>query len=282
MQKIESADTPRRFQREPRRGDRLGSIWMRLWGKIGLTALAVWISGCAGPGTDGPLHVAVVRGDLPAVRKLVDAGAEVNAEGEFGRSPLYYAALSGYREIVSFLLTKGADPLKGASWKGNNTPLHVAADHGHLGCVQVFLSWHVPVDVRDRSNATPLHLAARARRPEVVKLLLDHGADVNAADCMGTTPIEYPSGVSDNYRANYRETVELLVARGADVRHVDRNGETALHEAVFMENAAVVEMLLRQGADPNVSGVRGTPLAWARRKGYESIVKLLVKGGARQ
>ena len=247
-----------------------------------IAALGLTITGCFDPGSDGPLHNAITRRDLVAVKAQVERGSDVNVAGLYGRTPLYYAALYGESNMVAYLLNQGADPKRGASWKGNDTPLHVAAGHGFVGCVEALLSAGVPVDVRNNANQTPLHVAARHRQPEVVKVLLDHGANVNATDKMGTTPLEYPSGFVDNYHSNYQETVEILLEHGADVRHVDRNGETALHEAVFMRNAKVVEILLNHGADPNVSGTRGTPLEWAKAIGCEDLIALLKKHGAKE
>ncbi len=250
---------------------------MKTLSLILIAVVGLTVAGCLDPGSDGPLHNAITSRDLMAVKVQVERGAtSVNAPGMYGRTPLYYAALYGESNIVAYLLSKGADPKKGASWKGNDTPLHVAAGHGHIGCVEAILSTGVPADIRNNANQTPLHYAARHRHPDVAKLLLDHGANVNATDKMGTTPLEYPSGFVDNYHSNYQETVETLLAHGADVRHVDRNGETALHEAVFMGNAKLVEILLDHGADPNVSGIRGTPLEWAKAKGYSEIICIAV------
>jgi len=247
---------------------------------IGAAVLLLLLAGCTG--SDGPLHDAVQRRDLQAVKANVEQGAAINAFGMYGRTPLYYAALYGESNIVAYLLSVGANPKKGASWKGYDTPLHVAAQHGHMGCVQVLLSNNVPVDIKNASKQTPLILAARSRQASVVKLLIENGANVNAIDKMGTTPLEYPSGFVDNYHSNYLETVAILLENGADPRHIDHNGETALHEAVYMGNAQVVEMLLEHGADPNVSGCRGTPLNWAKREGYTNIEALLTKSGAKE
>jgi len=101
---------------------------------------------------------------------------------------------------------------------------------------------------------------------------------------MQTAPLAYPSGAFGEPRPAYRSTVEALLAHGAVVRHADCNGETALHEAVYRVDAAVVELLLQRGADPNVPVIRAppTPLAWAQEKGNAKIVALLVKYGVRK
>ena len=250
--------------------------------QITLLLLAILVAGCFSPGLDGEMHKAVISGSLADVQSLVGGGADVNATGAYGCTPLYYAALYGDSYIVTYLLGKGADPKKGASWRGGDTPLHVAAQCGYVDCVQVLLSNGVPVDLRNNYGETALHLAARRRNTDVVRLLLSNGADANATDKRGGTPLEYPSGFVDNRQLNYQETVEILIEHGADVRHIDRNGEAAIHEAVFLGNVKVVEILLQHGAIPNVSGTRGTPLAWAQSRGYKDIVLLLQKNGAKQ
>jgi len=58
----------------------------------------------------GPLHLAAMRGDLAALRLMLEArGADVNALGGLlARPPLDYARQCGRTEAAAFLLTKGA------------------------------------------------------------------------------------------------------------------------------------------------------------------------------
>jgi ankyrin repeat protein len=53
------------------------------------------------------LHFAA-RGKLPAVKALVEAGADVNRKDVYGRRPLYYARNSAASEAVAYLEEKGA------------------------------------------------------------------------------------------------------------------------------------------------------------------------------
>ena len=62
------------------------------------------------PEGDSCLHVAAGRGDLVAVRLLVDAGLDVNLRGDLGNTPLHYARKSTYGEVVKYLLKCGALP----------------------------------------------------------------------------------------------------------------------------------------------------------------------------
>jgi ankyrin repeat protein len=49
------------------------------------------------------------QGLLHAVQKLLDKGADVNAQGGYYGNALQAAAYEGYREIVTLLIDKGAD-----------------------------------------------------------------------------------------------------------------------------------------------------------------------------
>ena len=206
--------------------------------------------GCVG--SDNPLHLAATRGDLQAIGVLVDRGTNIDAKGMYGRTPLYYAALCGQSDAIAGLLAKGANPRIGASWKDNNTPLHVAAEHGHLICVQILVGNGVPVDIRNAAEQTPLILAAEFLHPAVVTYLLEHGAKVDAADKQGNTPLYWSTCFGENYENNYPAGVK------------------------------VVQILLEHGANPNVKGVRGTPLAWAVSGGHHEIEKSLREHGAKE
>lgn len=58
---------------------------------------------------DTVLHTVCSWGDLAAVTVLVTAGADVNARGDQGATPLFNAVMGGNPEVVSYLLKSGAD-----------------------------------------------------------------------------------------------------------------------------------------------------------------------------
>lgn len=64
---------------------------------------------------DSLLHLAVHQEKLEVVRLLLEAGADLNANGDHGRTPLYYAVHEKNYEIAKLLLAKGADPNKSDS-----------------------------------------------------------------------------------------------------------------------------------------------------------------------
>ena len=52
---------------------------------------------------------AAAEGDVRWVRKLLDRGADVNARGALGGTPLHWAAREGRLSVARLLLDRGAD-----------------------------------------------------------------------------------------------------------------------------------------------------------------------------
>ena len=51
--------------------------------------------------------------------------------------------------------------------------------------------------------------------------------------------------------------IDLLLEGGADVNAVNCEGATALHEAAYVKNRTIVELLLRKGAKDDVVAIKG-------------------------
>ena len=70
------------------------------------------------------LHSFVKRGDAHGVTRLVNRGADPNAQDEHGDTPLYVAAGNDHAQTVTALVNAGADP--NAKGKDGRPPLDVA------------------------------------------------------------------------------------------------------------------------------------------------------------
>ena len=59
---------------------------------------------------DTVLHKVALWGDRYAASLLIESGAEIDAKGDMGCTPLYFAVMGGHVGTAKLLLNLGADP----------------------------------------------------------------------------------------------------------------------------------------------------------------------------
>ena len=95
---------------------------------------------------------------------------------------------------------------------------------------------------------TPLHLASFFSQPAAAEELLNNGADPNAVATNGTKLAVINSAAA----SNNAELVKMLLREGADPDAQQAGGFTALHAAAQHNNAEMVQALLDSGADASL------------------------------
>ena len=146
------------------------------------------------------------------IRLLISEGADVNAKGKNGMTPLLYASQHEIWEVVTLLVKAGADV--NARFTDGTTPLmHAAGNSSTPEIVQLLLEKGAEVNARSPGGTTPLMFAARfSSTPEIVQLLLEKGADVNAKGKNGYTPLMF---AAMNTEGKSAEMEQLLIDAGA-------------------------------------------------------------------
>jgi ankyrin repeat protein len=173
-----------------------------------VATLAILVGVISASALAGPLHDAASKGDLAAIEALLAEGAEINARGEGGETPLIRAILEGHVDVAELLIARGAD-----------------------------------VMARNERGLTPLHAATYSGSAEAAWLLLDHGAALeDRANVSGATPLIVAA------EENHTAVAELLIARGADLNIPDRDGFTPLTQAWAKKRTEMVHLLKRHGA----------------------------------
>lgn len=196
-------------------------------------------------------------GSKDAAELLINlTNININTQNKYGFTLLDEAVEGGSKNMVVFLINKGADvnAKNSIDWE---TPLHVLADrsedhykHGvtpaeAIGIAEVLIASGVDVNAKDKYGATPLHCAAIAWpyiRKEVAEFLINKGADINVKDNAGMTPLY----LSVEFRR--KEVATLLISKGADVNARDNNGKTPLDYAKEKGYTEMVEILQKSGA----------------------------------
>jgi CubicO group peptidase (beta-lactamase class C family) len=99
------------------------------------------------------LHMAVLTGNLDAIRAHIAAGSDLNQRDAFGSTPLIVAATFGRTAAARALIEGGADlNLAGAD---GGTALHTAAFLGRIEIVQALLDAGADKYLRDNAGNTP-------------------------------------------------------------------------------------------------------------------------------
>ena len=182
-------------------------------------------------------------------------------------------------------LIKDSPDLINAPSADGNTPLHLAAQQGHLVVAKFLLQNQANVNARSKNDLTPLQIATSRGHKSMVELLLSNKADVDAGSGSGS-PL-FLAALN-----GYRSIAEVLIANKADVNAKGSlngaSGATSLHAAVAKNFRSMAELLLEHGAEvelqTRVSGQGragidrciGTPLHYAANQGNEELVQVLI------
>jgi len=161
------------------------------------------------------------RGDAKEIKRLVAAGANVNAVGQHNITPLWWAAWRENYEGFAALLDNGANP---NVQRAEGYPImHLIADMKDARLLAAALKHGGDPNLRDsQSSETPLFPAVQNDRKSQIAMFLAAKADVNAQVTISgeTLPM-----VAIGARADY-ELVYRLFESGADPALKDVHGYT--------------------------------------------------------
>jgi len=200
---------------------------------------------------DQALIAAAARGDLGAVRSLLDGGASIAARDASRRTALIAAAYGGHLEVAEALIARDAD----VNAKDNTVQSAYLIATSEIG---------------DSPNALAF-----------LRLTLRSGADVGSLDSYNGT------GLIRAADRGFVNIVQELLRTRINIDHVNRLGWTALLEAIILgggdsRHTEVVRLLVGAGANVNLADGNGKPpLAHARDRGYREMAAILEPAGAR-
>lgn len=236
------------------------------------------------PRSTTPLYYAALCGFTELVKHLASLTLYQedlhNGHGYHG-TPLHAASYKGHSDTVLELLEVGGDPeMVNKKTDDNKTPLHAAYYGGQLKTMELLLDKGAEVDARGASGNTLLHCASLDGRLDVVKLLLENEADVNAKNNNGWTPLHRAALRGQVKVAEYLLSFKLKDENPkVNVNAQSHNENTPLHVASIAGKLQIVELLLRYNADREKRGEHGwTPLQAANKNRDEKIAERLSRG----
>lgn len=218
-----------------------------------------------------PLHWAATAGHIGCAEIIIEAGhVDINRQGAKGASPLHNAALAQHEDFVRYLLEKGAT----VDARQNNklTPLHAAAHIGHEGILKLLLKNGADVDATNVANSTPIFHAVKIKHKDIVQILVDHGANIDTVMVGDKTPL------SSAIQTGCEPIVKLLLDAGVKVDTAEHKKANLLLAPARDGNELIIRHLLAKDVMSCYKSQQ--PLLEAIKNGHAAIVKLLLENGA--
>ena len=202
-----------------------------------------------------PLHCAAWIGAADVIATLLDAGADVHARNDGGRSPLHYA-------IQGSMVKKDRAGIPMGPYARHSrdaTRAKTAIEGDYVPVISLLAHAGANLDLHDESGVTPLHDSLFGCQFDLAQALVKAGADVRIPR-RKYTPLHTAA------LEGCAEAVPLLIKAGAKVNPQEISG-TPLHFAIDRSgDPETVAALLRHGANVNAKGgYYGTPLDLALR-----------------
>lgn len=238
----------------------------------------------------------IEKHELCGVETMLIEGCDPNLESPIGFDCLYLAVHSKFLDAVKLLIEYGAEINKNTKMWSQRTPLGLACSIGVKEIIEYLVQKGADINGVDKDSYTPLHCACMGdSKPEIIKFLLNHGADYTIKTNEGNTALDLckiwrnfelakiiehyanskmaehvtngnisevkklldancnpnvPCGVYPNYLRwaicnDQPKMVKLLIEAGADATGVFGNwGHSSLHDACYLGSLKIVKYLV--------------------------------------
>lgn len=140
--------------------------------------------------------------------------------------------------------------------------LHAVCRHGNAVLAQSFLAEGFNVNLEDAAGLTPLHHAIQQSNLQLVMLLVNNRALVNRPKRYFAPRSPFPPMLHEALKSGNLAIIQCLLKSGADPNVADAAGRNAINFACSLQASNLVLLdLLDAGSDPAMSDRGGTSAA---------------------
>ncbi|NLV18111.1 MAG: hypothetical protein GXY51_01315 [Bacteroidetes bacterium] len=221
---------------------------------------------------DYNLMIASSLGYDNEIKRLVNKGANVDAETMEGATPLFFAVSGQWLNAVNALIRYGADP--DAETFSGETPLILAARLNNTEIAETLIRSGANTDHQDVYGATALHYASVYNYFVMTDLLLYYEADIDVKSGDSTTPL-----MAAVWAGNV-DITDLLMLNGANLEARDNNGFTPFLIAAQNGDTLIMKLLMENGVDMYEKNIYNwDALSLSIRSDQKDAVEMLLKSG---
>ncbi|OQS03055.1 serine/threonine-protein phosphatase 6 regulatory ankyrin repeat subunit A-like, partial [Thraustotheca clavata] len=194
------------------------------------------------------LHEAALHGNISRLRTLISEGTKVDGTLKKDETPIYIAAHNGHDDIngvsplfiaaqngdvniVSQLISAGANI--NLAERNGYTPLYTAAEQGYIDIVEILVSKSPDIDIRAQNGLTSLMIALKNQLMMIVDLLKNE--KVKRLKLLVISAVQ--SGDT--------EKLHPLLSEIENPNIVDQDGNYLLHLAIKNIQPAVLKNLVK-------------------------------------
>uniref|UniRef100_A0A1I8G2Q1 ANK_REP_REGION domain-containing protein n=1 Tax=Macrostomum lignano TaxID=282301 RepID=A0A1I8G2Q1_9PLAT len=248
------------------------------------------------------LHFAVSDNNESVIDFLISKGLDPNALDESGTSPVLLCVKLNRTSTLSLLSSKGlnvTEMFDNNSW----SVAHYACQQGNVSLLKEYLKGQLSISSRTADGENCLTIACLNGQEEVLKFLLEQRPNINYKNARGQNslhiaaqkshlsliPLLLEAGIRVSEKDNEGNNVLHILSSkeffcykaGVSADEVNKDGRSALHFACACGSRKVINLLLKNGAAPNLTDSNGeTPIFTAIRHRKIGAVQLLLRKGA--
>ena len=185
---------------------------------------------------------AAQNGQLEAVKHFVEVVGTYKEEYDKNSdTTVHYASAYGHFDIIDYLY--GRDNGIGYDDSDGFSPLYFACMNGYLDIIKFFIEVRkYKINQDNPYKLSLLHVAAWYGRLEIIQYLIEEvGLDKNQVDKKGDTPLHYAS------KYNHLPIVQYLIEKASVNENIkNKDGKTPLHYASYYGNFEIVKYLIEK------------------------------------